>query len=62
MYILHLKVEGMKVGLTMSMKSNNGTLELTVSDVSCYIEECVISLDGGASWLYQGYSFVTLTA
>ncbi|KAF3331323.1 BPI/LBP family protein [Carex littledalei] len=50
-----VKVEGMEVGLTMSMKSNNGSLELTVSDVSCYIEECVISLDGGASWLYQGF-------
>lgn len=45
----------MEVRLTMSMKSNNGSLELTVSDVSCYIEECVISLNGGASWLYQGY-------
>lgn len=50
----------MEVGLTMSMKSNNGSLEFAVSDVSCSIEECVISLDGGASWLYQGYLFLTL--
>ncbi|KAJ4793866.1 lipid-binding serum glycoprotein family protein [Rhynchospora pubera] len=50
-----VRVEGMEVGLTMIMKSNNGSLELTVSDLSCYIDKCIISLNGGASWLYQGF-------
>ncbi|KAG6522753.1 hypothetical protein ZIOFF_019905 [Zingiber officinale] len=50
-----VQVEGMEVGLTMTMDRKNGTLELAVAQCGCYMENLVITLDGGASWFYQGY-------
>ncbi|WOL12071.1 BPI/LBP family protein [Canna indica] len=50
-----VQVEGMEVGLTMTMENKNGTLKLTVTQCGCYMENLVIKLDGGASWLYQGF-------
>ncbi|URE35551.1 BPI LBP family protein [Musa troglodytarum] len=52
---LPLKVEGMEVGLTMTMENKNGTLELSVTQCGCYMENFVITLNGGASWFYQGF-------
>lgn len=45
----------MEVGLTMTMENKNGTLELSVTQCGCYMENFVITLNGGASWFYQGY-------
>ncbi|KAG8075776.1 hypothetical protein GUJ93_ZPchr0006g41869 [Zizania palustris] len=48
------KVQGMEVGITMEIKNYNGSLSLSVSQCGCYVKDLVISLDGGASWFYQG--------
>jgi lipopolysaccharide-binding protein len=50
------KVQGMEVGITMEIKNYNGSLALNVSQCGCYVKDLVISLDGGASWFYQGYA------
>lgn len=47
-------VQGMEVGITMKIKNYNGSLALSVSQCGCYVKDLVISLDGGASWFYQG--------
>ncbi|KAL5200435.1 hypothetical protein ABZP36_021638 [Zizania latifolia] len=47
-------VQGMEVGITMEIKNYNGSLSLSVSQCGCYVKDLVISLDGGASWFYQG--------
>lgn len=52
----------MEVGLTMTMDRKNGTLELAVAQCGCYMENLVITLDGGASWFYQGYMVHSLRA
>ena len=49
------KVEGMEVGFTLGLKNQEGTLKLSLMDSGCYVKEITIKLDGGASWLYQGY-------
>ncbi|XVF71817.1 hypothetical protein PTKIN_Ptkin12aG0069900 [Pterospermum kingtungense] len=48
------KVEGMEVGLTLGLENHEGTLKLSLMDSGCYVKEIIITLDGGASWLYQG--------
>ncbi|XP_066376400.1 putative BPI/LBP family protein At1g04970 [Miscanthus floridulus] len=48
-------VQGMEVGITMVIKNNNGSLALSASQCGCYVKDLVISLDGGASWFYQGF-------
>ncbi|TVU11459.1 hypothetical protein EJB05_45045 [Eragrostis curvula] len=48
-------VQGMEVGITMAIKNINGSLALSVSQSGCYVKDLVISLDGGASWFYQGF-------
>ncbi|XP_008798839.1 putative BPI/LBP family protein At1g04970 isoform X2 [Phoenix dactylifera] len=50
-----VQVEGLEVGLTVSMDNQNGILELTVMECGCYVKDMVISLDGVASWFYQGF-------
>lgn len=45
----------MEVGITMEIKNYNGSLALSVSKCGCYVKDLVISLDGGASWFYQGF-------
>ncbi|KAM0917594.1 hypothetical protein ACQ4PT_009103 [Festuca glaucescens] len=47
-------VQGMEVGITMEIKNYNGSLALNVSQCGCYVKDLEISLDGGASWFYQG--------
>lgn len=48
----------MEFGITMVIKNKNGSLALSVSQCGCYVKDLVISLDGGASWFYQGYAFL----
>ncbi|ONK69264.1 uncharacterized protein A4U43_C05F21040 [Asparagus officinalis] len=50
-----VQVEGMQVGLTISMKTRNGTLQLTVLECGCSMKDLSITLEGGASWFYQGF-------
>ena len=49
------KVEGLEVGLTLGLGNQEGTLKLSLLDWGCYVTDISIKLDGGASWLYQGY-------
>ncbi|KAL5658531.1 hypothetical protein ACJX0J_031694, partial [Zea mays] len=46
-------VEGMEVGVSMVMKNQNGSIKLSVTECSCYMEDLDITLNGGASWFYQ---------
>lgn len=39
----------------MVIKNSNGSLALSVLQCGCYVKDLVISLDGGASWFYQGF-------
>ncbi|KAL0399172.1 UNVERIFIED_CONTAM: putative BPI/LBP family protein [Sesamum radiatum] len=48
------KVEGLEVGLTLSLKTLQGSLKLSLLECGCYVNDIYIKLDGGASWLYQG--------
>ncbi|KAL0560747.1 hypothetical protein IC582_001160 [Cucumis melo] len=49
-----VQVDGMNIGLTVSLNQQNGTLELTLLECGCNVEAISIHLHGGASWLYQG--------
>ncbi|KAF3443371.1 hypothetical protein FNV43_RR13053 [Rhamnella rubrinervis] len=49
-----IKVEGMEVGLTLGLGIQEGTLNLSLVDYGCAVQEISIILDGGESWLYQG--------
>ncbi|KAF8694816.1 hypothetical protein HU200_037913 [Digitaria exilis] len=48
-----IQVEGVEVGVSMGMKNQNGSLELSVMECGCYMEELDITLNGGSSWFYQ---------
>ncbi|KAG8365115.1 hypothetical protein BUALT_Bualt18G0070800 [Buddleja alternifolia] len=48
------KVEGLEVGLTLSLEAVEGSLKLSLLECGCYVNDLSIKLDGGASWLYQG--------
>ncbi|VAI73311.1 unnamed protein product [Triticum turgidum subsp. durum] len=45
----------MEVGITMEIKNYNGSLALNATQCGCSVKDLVISLDGGASWFYQGF-------
>ncbi|KAL2523741.1 putative BPI/LBP family protein [Abeliophyllum distichum] len=49
-----IRVEGMEIELTLSLKNLRGSLKLSVPDCGCDVKDISIKLDGGASWLYQG--------
>lgn len=49
-----VQVEGMEVGLTLGLENQGGSLELSLMECGCYVKDITITLDGGASWLYQG--------
>lgn len=51
-----LKVEGMAMELTLALKDQNGTLNLSLSDWGCFVKDIYVKLDGGATWFYQGYA------
>lgn len=52
----------MQVDLTMNVTNQNGVLELTVLECGCNIEDLDITVTGGASWFYQGYASLLLSA
>ncbi|XP_043688681.1 putative BPI/LBP family protein At1g04970 isoform X2 [Telopea speciosissima] len=49
-----IQVEGMEVGLTLGLANQQGTLKLSLMECGCYVKDIDITLNGGASWLYQG--------
>ncbi|KAL2472924.1 putative BPI/LBP family protein [Forsythia ovata] len=49
-----IRVEGLEIELTLSLKNLQGSLKLSVPDCGCDVKDISIKLDGGASWLYQG--------
>ncbi|GMP65205.1 hypothetical protein CsSME_00026109 [Camellia sinensis var. sinensis] len=55
-----VEVKGMEIGLTLGLKNQQGTLELSLLQYGCHVEDISIKMEGGASWLYQGNSFIGL--
>nr|GMC76525.1 putative BPI/LBP family protein At1g04970 [Ipomoea batatas] len=49
-----VQVSGMEIGLTLSLKNQQGSLSLSLVKNKCSVEDISINLEGGASWLYQG--------
>ncbi|XP_010542995.1 PREDICTED: putative BPI/LBP family protein At1g04970 [Tarenaya hassleriana] len=49
-----VQVEGMEIGLSLGLQTDEGSLKLSLSDSGCYVKDISIKLEGGASWLYQG--------
>ena len=45
----------MEVGVTVSFEEQEGTHKLSVLESGCYVQDISINMNGGASWLYQGY-------
>ncbi|XP_051133888.1 putative BPI/LBP family protein At1g04970 [Andrographis paniculata] len=50
-----VQVEGLEVGLTLSLETVGGSLRLSPLECGCYVGDISIRLNGGASWLYQGF-------
>ncbi|XP_017631746.1 putative BPI/LBP family protein At1g04970 isoform X1 [Gossypium arboreum] len=50
-----VEVLGMVVWLKATVINEEGTLKLFLSDYECHVKDISISVDGGASWLYQGF-------
>lgn len=50
----------MEVGVTLVLNGQEGTLKLSVLECGCYVKDISIKLDGGASWLYQGYAILLI--
>lgn len=49
------KVEGMDVKINLGLEYEGGTLKLSPLECGCFVKDIAIILDGGLSWLYQGY-------
>lgn len=58
MNAMYSKVEGMEIGLSLGLKNQQGSLKLSLLECGCYVKDISIHLDGGASWLYQGYKVI----
>ncbi|AAF40464.1 ESTs gb/T76367 and gb/AA404955 come from this gene [Arabidopsis thaliana] len=52
--IASVQVQGMEIGLSLGLKSDEGGLKLSLSECGCHVEDITIELEGGASWFYQG--------
>lgn len=48
----------MEVGLTAVLKNQDGNLKVSLLECGCHVKGISIKLDGGASWLYQGYAII----
>lgn len=48
----------MVVGLNAAIINQEGTLKLLLLDCRCHVKDINIKVDGGASWLYQGYAII----
>lgn len=49
-----IKVDGMEIRVTLDMVNKEGSMNLSIVECNCRINDISIDLDGGASWLYQG--------
>ncbi|KZV56383.1 BPI/LBP family protein-like [Dorcoceras hygrometricum] len=49
-----VQVEGLEIGLSLSLKTVEGSPKLSLLDCGCYVNDVSIHLDGGSSWFYQG--------
>ncbi|CAN8295583.1 unnamed protein product [Cochlearia groenlandica] len=52
--IASVQVEGMEIGLSLGLQSDEGGLKLSLSECGCHVKDIFIELEGGASWFYQG--------
>ncbi|KAJ0245062.1 putative BPI/LBP family protein [Hirschfeldia incana] len=52
--IASVQVEGMEIGLSLGLQSDEGGLKLSLSECGCHVKDISIELEGGASWFYQG--------
>ncbi|CAH2038891.1 unnamed protein product [Thlaspi arvense] len=52
--IASVQVEGMEIGLSLGLQSDEGGLKLSLSECGCHVKNISIELEGGASWFYQG--------
>ena len=51
----------MEVGLTLSLENQQGNLDLSLLQCGCYVKDISIELNGGASWLYQGFHLFNIS-
>ncbi|KAL5125547.1 putative BPI/LBP family protein [Glycine soja] len=49
------EVVGMEVALTLGLENQEESLKLKLKDCGSNVKDISIKLDGGASWLYQGF-------
>lgn len=45
----------MEVELSLGLENQEGSLDLKLKNCDSSVKDISIKLDGGASWLYQGY-------
>lgn len=55
------KVVGMEVALTLGLENQEESLKLKLKDCGSNVKDISIKLDGGASWLYQGYGNIHIS-
>lgn len=48
----------MEIGVMLNVSNQEGFMNLSVIECNCHIQDISIDLDGGASWLYQGYVII----
>lgn len=53
--LLMMKVKGIDVKTTVTLLDDNGSLKIASRESDCTVENINIHINGGASWLYQGY-------
>ncbi|MCL7032343.1 hypothetical protein MKW94_029402 [Papaver nudicaule] len=53
--VASIQVEGMDVKLNIGLEYDGGTLKLSPLKCGCLVKDIAIILDGGLSWLYQGF-------
>ncbi|KAJ0101162.1 hypothetical protein Patl1_04132 [Pistacia atlantica] len=46
-----------KLGVTIALKDQGGMIKLSLLDCGSSVKDISVKLDGGASWLYQGFLF-----
>lgn len=50
-----MKVNGMDLKITVTLVVDNGSLKIGSRASECTVKNIDIHINGGASWLYQGY-------
>lgn len=45
----------METSIKLGLHNQEGSLNLFVMECNCHMNDISIDLNGGASWLYQGY-------